>query len=79
MIFTKQVIVKTSGKGVKGDPLKVNLPAYQIVEILPGNKAKIIVPDDEVDDKGNLSKDKIRQKYRGQKWDIPEVCDDVIV
>lgn len=29
----------------------------------------VLVPDDEVDDKGNLSRDKIILKYRNQKWD----------
>lgn len=82
MIFTKKITVKTSGKGIKGDPIKVNLPAYQIVEILPEGKAEILVPEDEVDeiDIGiKLNKDKIRQKYRGQKWDRLDVCDDVVV
>lgn len=87
MIFTKEIVVRTTGKGIRGDPIKVNLPSYQIKEILPDNKANILIPDDEVDeiDIGNynkivkLNKDKIRQKYRGQKWDRSEVCDDVVV
>ena len=78
----KQIIVKTTGKGIIGDPLKINLPSYIIEEILPENKANISVPDDEVDDINGivtLNKDKIRLKYRGQKWDNPNVTDDVII
>lgn len=78
----KQIIVKTTGKGIIGDPLKINLPSYIIEEILPENKANISVPDDEVDDINGivtLNKDKIRLKYRGQKWDNPNVTDDVVV
>lgn len=60
----------------------MNLPAYQIIEFLHHKKVKVLIPDDEVDIvNGNckLSKEKIRQKYRGQnKWDHPKVCDDVI-
>ena len=78
----KQIIVKTTGKGIIGDPLKINLPSYIIEEILPENKANISVPDDEVDDINGivtLNKDKIRLKYRGQKWDNPNVTDDVVI
>lgn len=78
----KQIIVKTIGKGIDGDPLKVDLPSYQVIEFLPDKKAKIYIPDDEVDDINGvitLSKIKIRQKYRGQVWDRANITDDVVI
>jgi hypothetical protein len=47
------------------------------------DKAKLVtvdveVPDDEVDEKGALSKEKIRKKYAGQKaWDRDDLLSDV--
>lgn len=78
----EQIIVKLCGCGTYGDEYRVNLPSYIISEIIDGNKANILVPDDEVDDIDGiikLSKDKIRLKYRGQKWDNPNVTDDVVI
>lgn len=78
----KQIIVKTIGKRTDEDPLKVDLPSYQVIEFLPEKRAKIYVPDDEVDNIDGvitLSKAKIRLKYRGQKWDNPNVTDDVVI
>lgn len=78
----KQVIVKFCGCGIHGDENRVNLPTYIISEIIDGNKANILVPDDEVDNVDGiikLSKDKIRLKYRGQSWDRQDVTDDVVV
>lgn len=79
MIIIKEIIVRTIGEGIEKDPRRIDLPTYRIIEILPDHKVRILVPDDEVDENGKLSKDKIRQKYRGQKWDRPNVCDNVIV
>lgn len=84
----KEITVKITGSGTQEDRYRVNLPTYKIIDMDIGKRqAKILVPDDEVDEVvGNdknkklmLSKDKIRQKYRGQKWDRSDVCDDVII
>ena len=73
----KEIIVKTIGKGTRDEPTKVNLPYYKVLQFLPQGKVKISVPDDEVDENGKLSKEKINQKYRGQKWDCSvTVCND---
>lgn len=60
---------------------RIDLPTYQVVEVIGERKAKISVPDDEVDIANGtikLSKNKIRQKYRGQqRWDRPDIGDDL--
>ena len=79
--------VKVVGSGEPDDPFRVNLPAYQMIpgtEEYTGPEKKrlvtveVLVPDDELDEKGRLSKAKIRAKYKGQKrWDHDKVTDDV--
>jgi len=74
-----KVRVKVVGSGTEADPWRVDLPAWVWV---PGSevysdKAKkvlesieVLVPDDECDEAGQLSAEKIRAKYRGQPhWD----------
>jgi len=75
--------VKVSGKGTSDDPFRVDLPAYTMVagtEEYADKARKILksvvveIPDDEVDDKGKPSLEKIRRKYKGQpKWDRPDL------
>ena len=84
----KRIKVKVVGSGEPGDPFRVDLPTYQMIpgsEKYGGPKGKtllsceVLVPDDELDEKGRLSKARIRAKYRGQKkWDRPDVLDDVL-
>jgi len=74
-----KVRVKVMGSGTEQDPWRPDLPTWVMV---PGSevysdKAKkvlesveVLVPDDECDEKGQLSLEKIRAKYRGQPhWD----------
>ncbi len=80
----KKIKVKYCGCGFMTDSYRVNLPTYIDFEIITVDPpvASIEVPDDEVDINNGivtLSKSKIRQKYRGQKWDNPTVIDDVII
>ena len=77
----KEVTVNIIGTGKTfEDRYRVNLPTYRFINIdTEKRQARILVPDDEADENGKLSKDKIRQKYRGQKWDNPTVCDDVLI
>ena len=76
----KQVIVKMCGSGSENDLYRIDLPSYQIIDInyeTTPYTATILVPNDEVDDINGvitLSLEKIRYKYRGQKWDNPNVC-----
>jgi hypothetical protein len=80
--------VKVIGSGTREDPFRVNLPSYRV---LPGSevydmvdKNKLLtcdvdVPANEVDEKGALSKEKIRAKYKGHPlWDHEGVTDDVV-
>lgn len=81
----KEITGKIAGSGTREDRYIVNLPTYKIIDMdIEKGQAKILVPDDEteIDNNGNsiLSKNKIRQKYRGQqKWDHSAVCDDVVI
>ena len=84
----KKVKVKVVGSGERDDPRRVNLPTYQMIpgtEEYAGPEKKVLksvevlVPDDECDEKGRLSKAKIRAKYKGQKkWDHKDVLADVL-
>jgi len=61
----------------------IDLPTYVLVEIKGQGNAErwdILVPDDEAEEIGNsgkfrLVKDKIKKKYRGQKWDNDDPLD----
>ena len=82
-----KIKVKVVGSGEPGDPRRVNLPTYQMIpgsEKYGGPKGKtllsceVLVPDDELDDQGRLSKARIRAKYKGQKrWDHKHVAEDL--
>jgi len=68
--------VKMVGSGTKEDPYTVDLPTWNGIEFdtdkgkkPPAAKAIVEVPDDECDEKGNLDKEKIKRKYKGQKWE----------
>jgi ABC-type uncharacterized transport system substrate-binding protein len=84
-----KIKAKVIGSGKPDDPFRVNLPTFQMVhgteEYADEAKTKLIavvveVPDDELDEKGALSKEKIRKKYEKQpKWDHDKVTDDVAV
>jgi len=57
-------------------------PDGKPVVLTPAEKAQltceVIVPGDEVDDKGQLDKAKIRAKYKGQtRWDRDDILVDV--
>ena len=84
---TVKVKVKVIGSGKEEDPFRVDLPAYQMI---PGSEeyagldkkvlksVEVLVPADECTAKGQLSKSKIRAKYKGQKaWDRADVLSDV--
>lgn len=83
----KKLRVKVVGSGEPGDPFRVDLPAYEMV---PGTEeysdpekkvlasVEVKIPADECDDKGQLSKARIRAKYKGQPaWDREDVLEDV--
>ena len=83
----KKVKVKVIGKGTREDPFRVNLPTYRMI---PGSEeydgidkkvlksVEVLVPGDECDEKGRLSKARIKAKYKGQAaWDREDVLDDV--
>ena len=82
-----RVRVKVVGSGERDDPRRVNLPTYQMIpgtEEYAGPEKKVLrsvevlVPDDELDEKGRLSKARIRAKYKGQpKWDREDVLSEV--
>lgn len=82
-----RIKVKVVGSGKTEDPFRVDLPAYQMIpgteEYADPQKKKlksviVEVPDDEVDDKGRLSAEKIRAKYKGQpRWDHDKVLENV--
>jgi len=75
--------VKVTGKGTQDDPFRVDLPTYAMVagseeyadkarKIL--KSVEVLIPDDEVDDRGKPSLEKIRKKYKGQPaWDRPDL------
>jgi len=84
---TVKVKVKVTGSGQEGDPFRVALPTYRMI---PGSEeyagpdtkvlksVEVLVPADECDSKGRLSKTKIRAKYKGQPaWDRVDVLSDV--
>ena len=83
-----KIRVKVAGSGEPGDPFRVELPTYQMIagtEEYAGidrkvlKSVEVLVPDDELDDQGRLSKAKIRAKYKGQpKWDRDDLLADVI-
>ena len=83
----RKLRVKVAGSGEPGDPFRVELPTYRMV---PGSEeyadidkkvlksVEVLVPDDECDDQGRLSKARIRKKYKGQKrWDHGKVLENV--
>lgn len=83
----KRIKVKVVGSGTPEDPFRVDLPTYHMIpgtEEYAGVDKKVLksvevdIPADECDDKGRLSKEKIRAKYKGQpRWDREDVTDDV--
>jgi len=74
-----KIRVKVTGKGTPDDPVRVDLPTYAMIagseeyadkarKIL--KSVEVLIPDDEVDERGRPSLEKIRRKYRGQPaWD----------
>jgi len=75
------------GAGTDADRFRVNLPTYYMI---PGTEqykdpekkvlesVEVVVPDDEVDEKGRPNKEKIRAKYRGiPAWDRDDVLKDI--
>jgi len=75
--------VKVTGKGTQEDPFRVDLPTYAMI---PGTEefsdpekkvlasVEVTIPDDECDEKGQPSTEKMRRKYRGQpRWDRPDL------
>jgi len=83
----RKLRVKVVGSGKPGDPFRVDLPTYQMIpgsEEFADPKKKVLasvevqVPADECDEKGRLSKAKIRAKYKGQPaWDREDLLSDV--
>ena len=84
---TVKVRVNVTGSGKQEDPFKVDLPTYQMI---PGTEeydkvdkkllksVEVLVPADECTSKGQLSKAKIRAKYKGQdRWDREDILTDV--
>jgi len=78
-----QLRVKVMGEGTQEDPFRVDLPTYAMI---PGTEeyadpekkvlasVEVQIPDDECDEKGQPSPEKIRRKYRGQpRWDKPDL------
>jgi hypothetical protein len=64
------------GSGTKADPYTVDLPTWQGVEFdtdkgkkPPHAFAIVEVPDDELTSDGKLNLVRIKQKYKGQKWE----------
>jgi len=78
-----KIRVNVTGKGTPDDPFRVDLPTYAMIagseeyadkarKIL--KSVEVLIPDDEVDEKGRPSLEKIRRKYRGQpRWDRPDL------
>ena len=83
----KKIRVKVIGSGTREEPFRVDLPTYQMIpgseEHGPGpdhilKSVEVLVPADECDSKGRLSKSKIRAKYKGQeRWDREDILKDV--
>ena len=80
----KRIKVKMIGSGTDDDPYRVDLPTWQGVDFdtdkgkkPPDAFAIVEVPDDEVDEKGKINRKRIREKYKGSKWEkhIDEVDD----
>jgi len=82
-----RIRARVIGSGKEGDTFRVNLPTYTMI---PGTEeyadvehkvlsaVEVLVPDDEVDDKGQPDKAKIRAKYKGQtRWDREDVLSDI--
>ncbi len=75
---------KVIGTGTPNDPIRVDLPTYQMVSgsevpALPAATQSVLVdiPDLDADLGTNRpSKTAIRQRYKGQSWDRPDVSDD---
>jgi len=80
---SKTMVVKVIGNNTTDGPYRIDLPAYEIIRELNrrpdgtfppgGGRVMISVPDDCCDDNGELDNKKIRQKYRGSRWDRPDV------
>jgi len=67
---------------VDKDGVLAKMPDGKDVELSAAEKAQLTVdvdvPDDEVDDQGRLSLEKIRVKYRGQpRWDRDTLLSDL--
>jgi len=61
----KMVKVKLIGSGTMDDPFRVNLPTFVLVDAdYLRLEATVLVPEDEVDDKGCLNEVAIRRKYK---------------
>ena len=82
-----RIKVKVIGAGELEDPFRVSLPNYQMI---PGTEeydgidkkvlksVEVLVPADELDEKGRPSKARIRAKYKGQpRWDRDDVLEDI--
>ncbi len=74
------VKAKLIGSGKEGDPWRVNLPHYQMVDgtiDYQGKTCEVLVPR-RICENGQLSKTKVRKLYQGQAaWDHDTVLDDV--
>jgi len=75
----KRLKVKVIGSGTPDDPYRVDLPTYTMVECdtdkgkKPPNAFAIVeVPDDEVDEKGKINRLRLKEKYKGSKWETHE-------
>ena len=83
----RQIRVEVVGSGKEGDPFRVDLPTYAMIAGTEKYKdperkvlksVEVLVPADECDKRGRLSKARIRAKYKGQKrWDHDDVLKDV--
>jgi len=64
------------GSGTRDDPYRVDLPTWQGItfDTDKGKKpphawAIIEVPDDEIGLDGKIDRKRIKEKYKGQKWE----------
>ena len=71
-----RIRVKMIGSGTDQDPYRVDLPTWSGIEFdtdkgkyPPAAKAIVEVPDDEVGSDGKIDKKRIKEKYKGQKWE----------
>jgi len=84
---TAKIRVRVQAPDADNPGYHVHLPTYMMV---PGSEeyadpekkvlksVEVEVPDDYVDEKGQLSKEKIRAKYKGQpRWDRDDVLNDI--